>query len=162
MNITVIYDSVTGTTKEMAEYIVNGLTSVSDVTAKSFKYNEIDNDFVKDCTGFIVGTPTYAAGPTSAIYTFMEKEFKMLGVAGKLGGAFATENYVHGGADLAISRLLEHMMVYGMMVYSGGGSFGPPIIHFGPVALNATKKEFKENFITYGKRFAEQAKKVFK
>ena len=35
--------------------------------------------------------------------------------SGKLGGAFATEQYVHGGAENAIHDLLVFMMVMGMM-----------------------------------------------
>ena len=37
--------------------------------------------------------------------------------SGKLGGAFATEQYIHGGAENAIHDLLLFMMVMGMMVY---------------------------------------------
>ena len=75
---------------------------------------------------------------------------------GKLGGAFATANYVHGGADIAMQCVLLHLMMTGMMVYSGGGSKGNPVIHLGPVAIGGELEKYEELFEIYGKRFAEQ------
>ena len=74
----------------------------------------------------------------------------------KLGGAFATANYVHGGADIAMQCVLLHLMMTGMMVYSSGGSKGAPVIHLGPVAIGGELEKYEELFEIYGKRFAEQ------
>ena len=87
------------------------------------------------------GCPTYAAGPTSDFYTWMEKNAGGLNLAGKLGGVFATEQYIHGGADLTMNALLIHLLVYGMMIYSGGASCGKPVIHMGPVEVSPKKEE---------------------
>ncbi len=81
-------------------------------------------------------------------------------MAGKLGGVFATEQYIHGGADLTMNALLIHLLVYGMMIYSGGASFGKPVIHMGPVEVSPKKEDFKELFEIFGKRFATQALKI--
>ena len=43
-----------------------------------------------------------------------------LGFAGKLGGAFATEQYTHGGGTQVIHSILIIEMVNGMLCYSGG------------------------------------------
>ena len=75
---------------------------------------------------------------------------------GKLGGAFATGQYVHGGAENAIHDLLVFMMVMGMMVYSGGKSYGKPVIHLGPVGMSQNINDFKELFVTYGERMGRQ------
>lgn len=45
----------------------------------------------------------------------------------------ATADCWHGGADLAISSILLHMLVKGMLVYLL--RCGRPYIHIGPVAL---------------------------
>ena len=50
------------------------------------------------------------------------------GLTGKLGGAFATAEYLHGGAELGIQTILDHMLVLGMMAYSGGGAYGAHLI----------------------------------
>ena len=83
------------------------------------------------------------------------------GLAGKLGGAFATADYVHGGGELGIQSILDHMLVLGMLAYSGGGSFGKPVIHLGPVSVNGLSEDFSETFETYGKRMATKAVELF-
>ena len=90
----------------------------------------------------------------------MEKNAGGLNLAGKLGGVFATEQYIHGGADLTMNALLIHLLVYGMMIYSGGASCGKPVIHMGPVEVSPKKEDFKELFEILGKRFATQALKI--
>ena len=84
-----------------------------------------------------------------------------VGFVGKLCGVFATEGYIHGGADLAMSTIIDHMLVFGGMVYSAGGSKGSPTIHLGPVALSPNVDNYKELCEVYGKRFAEQAVAIF-
>lgn len=162
MKLAVIYDSVTGNTKEMAEHIAIGMMKVDGTEARAFRYDAIDEAFTADCAGFVFGCPTYAAGPTSSFYTFLEQKARGLGLAGKLGGAFATEQYVHGGADLTIMRIIEHLLVFGMMVYSGGAAHGKPVIHVGPVEVSPDKDAYKELFMTYGERFAGQAASIAK
>lgn len=157
MKLAVIYDSKTGNTSAMAECICEGMRAVEGVEAKAFNYKEIDMDFTKGCSGFVFGCPTYMAGPTADFYEFLERDMKKLGVGGKLGGVFATEQYIHGGADLTMVRILEHLLVFGMMVYSGGNNYGHPIIHIGPVEVSPKKEDFEELFRIYGNRFAKQA-----
>ena len=94
-------------------------------------------------------------------YTWMEKKCRRSEFGRKnLGGVFATEQYIHGGADLTMNALLIHLLVYGMMIYSGGASCGKPVIHMGPVEVSPKKEDFKELFEIFGKRFATQALKI--
>ena len=51
--------------------------------------------------------------------------------------------------------------VVGMLVYSGGGSFGPPVIHLGPAALGGHEAEYEELFRLYGSRMASKALELF-
>ena len=91
---------------------------------------------------------------------WLETNAGKLKLAGKFGGAFATEQYIHSGAENAIKELLVFMMVAGMMVYSGGSSYGKPVIHIGPVGMSQNIADFKDLFVTYGKRMGEQLLKV--
>lgn len=162
MKLAVIYDSKTNNTAAVAGYMADGMNSIEGVEAKTFMYSEADTEFIKECTGVVFGCPTYMAGPTADFYTWMEKSAKTLNLAGKLGDVFATEQYIHGGADLTMNALLIHLLVYGMMIYSGGGSYGKPVIHMGPVEVSPEKENFRELFEIYGKRFATQAQKISK
>jgi NAD(P)H dehydrogenase (quinone) len=68
---------------------------------------------------------------------------------------------MHGGADLAISSVLRHMLVKGMLVYSSGAGCGRPFIHLGPVALRDDLDGKRELFQLFGKRIAEKAIELF-
>lgn len=159
MNIAVIYDTKTGTTAAAAEYIKEGALSAG-VNAETYQIGTEDAEAVKAADAVIIGAPTYYASITPNMLNWLQTTGKTLGMAGKLGGAFATEQYIHGGAENVISTILTHEMVFGMMVWSGGGSFGKPIIHLGPVGMSPDIETFKELFVTFGKRFAEKCKSL--
>ena len=157
MKIAIVYDSKTGNTAKMAEYIIEGISSVDGMEAKAFNIDSIDLDYVKESSALIVGTPTYNGYLSARMKKWLETEPIKLNVAGKLGGAYATAAFIHGGADLAIQCVLTHLMVDGMMVYSGGQSKGMPVIHLGPVAIAPDLDNFADLFKIYGKRMAQQA-----
>ena len=73
MKLAVIYDSKTNNTAAVAGYMAEAMNSLEGVEAKTFLYSEVDTEFVKECKGVVFGCPTYAAGPTSDFYTWMEK-----------------------------------------------------------------------------------------
>ena len=160
MKLAVIYDSRSNNTASCAEAIARGMQTVEGTEARIFHIDDFDLDYVKECTGIVFGTPTYMAGPSSSMYSWFEKNCQKMDLPGKLGGAFATGNYIHGGEDLAITILLTHMLTKGMMAYSSGNAFGKPFIHVGPVSITPDTDKFLELFETYGYRFATQAKNI--
>lgn len=160
MKLAIVYDSKTGNTAKMAEYIIEGITSVSGVEAKAFSIDVIDEAYIKDSSALIIGTPTYNGYLTARMKAWLESTPAKLNVAGKLGGAYATAAFIHGGGDLAIQCILTHLMVDGMMVYSSGQAKGMPVIHLGPVAIGPELDSFAELFRIYGKRMAEQAVQI--
>ena len=141
----------------MANYIMEGITSVEGMEAKAFSIDSIDDAYAKDSAAIIVGTPTYNGCLTARMKEWLEDGLTKLDPAGKLGGAYATASYIHGGGDLAMQCVFTHMLVEGMMVYSGGQAKGAPVIHLGPVAIAPNLDDFAKLFITYGKRMAQQA-----
>lgn len=145
----------------MAETIVHGINSVSDVEGKAFSIDAVDEDFVKESRCVILGTPVYYASMSGQMKVWFEKSARKLEFPGKLAGVFATADYVHGGGEIAIQSLLSHMMVAGMLAYSGGGAYGVPVIHLGPVAIKKDLDDFTSLFATYGKRMAGKAKELF-
>ena len=126
MKMTVLYHSVTGNTKTMAQVIAEGMMTVAGVEAKAFPIENWDAAWVKESKCVVLGTPIYLADLCSAVKVWLDGPALKAGLAGKVGGAFATADYLHGGGDLGIQTILNHMMVLGMLTYSGGGSFGTP------------------------------------
>lgn len=168
MDLAVIYDSKTGNTQKAAEWIASGMRAVEGVNARTFCIadTEIDTEFIRGCSGVVMGCPTYAALMTPAMRDFLMGAGK-LSLAGKLGGAFATAQYTHGGAELVIQSILANEITQGMLCFSGGGSFGRPIIHLGPVGINDNveghngMENYREYFTVYGERFAGKAWELF-
>lgn len=163
MKMAVIYHSVTGNTKNMGELIVKGMNGMQGVEAKAFPIEEVDAEFVKEAKCVVFGSPIYAAHITGQMMNFLLSQAGKLGLAGKLVGAYATAQYVHGGAELGIREMLDHSMCLGALTYSGGGSFGKPVIHLGPVGIDNTMDidQFAENFEIYGSRMAQKAVELF-
>lgn len=160
MKLSIIYDTKTGNTAKVAEFIIEGAQSIDGVEAKAFNIDTIDEAFVKESSALIVGSPTYNGYLSGRMKMWLEAGPAKLNVAGKLAGAYATAAFIHGGGDLAIQCILTHLMVDGMMAYSSGQSKGMPVIHLGPVAISPNVDEYAKLFKIYGKRMAEQALKA--
>jgi len=79
----------------------------------------------------------------------------------KSGGAFATANYIHGGGELGIRLILDHLLCHGMLIYSGGVAYGNPVIHLGPVALTGHLEESIDIFKLYSQRMATKTVELF-
>lgn len=165
MKLSVIYYSVSGNTQDMARCIAEGMNTVPGAEARAFSIDALDVDFVRESQCVVFGCPTYAAGMPADFHTSLWKAGD-LHLAGKLGGAFATAQYAHGGGELAIQNILTNLMVKGMLLYSGGGAKGRPVIHLGPVAIATAgneemRKPYEELFRTYGQRMAGKAAELF-
>lgn len=161
MKMSVFYHSKTGNTRQMAEVIAQGMMTVDGVEAKAFSIDDAEEAWAKESKCIVVGTPIYMASLTAAMKNWLEGPCKKYAFTGKLGGAFATVDYLHGGGELGIHTILDHMMVMGMVTYSGGGAFGKPVIHLGPVAMSDRLAESTETFRAYGQRMAQKAKELF-
>lgn len=161
MKMTVLYHSETGNTKRMAAVIAEGMVSAGGVEAKCFPLDDIDREWINESCCVVLGTPTHRSNVSSNVKVWLDEYASEYDLAGKIGGAFATSNYVHGGGTMAIQFVLDHMLVFGMLIYSGGNAHGRPIIHFGPVALENELEKTEEIFRIYGRRMAAKAAEVF-
>ena len=166
MKLAVVYDSVTGNTKQAAEWIAEGMSRVEGTEACAFRLDETDEQFVRECAGVVIGCPAYMASMTPNMRSWLMGAGK-LGLGGKLGGAFATEQYTHGGGEMVIQSILVNELCCGMLCYSGGSSLGKPVIHMGPIAVNGNveahngMENYAETFRVFGERFARKAEELF-
>ena len=106
--ILVAYISLAGHTKQMAEYIAEGLrlTAACEVELKSITAIETEQD-IAGYDAYISGSPTYhrTMPPIMESFLFLAKQ---AGLAGKAGGAFGS--YTHSGdAPLFIFDTMEHV-----------------------------------------------------
>ena len=167
MKLAVIYDSKTGNTRQAAEWIAQGMSKVNGTLAKAFSIQDVDETFIKETNGVVIGSPSYAAQMTPDLHAWLQGCTRELALAGKLGGAFATEQFTHGGGEAVIQSILIIEMVKGMLCYSGGGAWGMPVIHLGPVGVNNNQEKhngmehYKDCFVLFGERFAKKACELF-
>lgn len=160
MKLSIIYYSKTGKTKTMAEEIAKGMKTQENIEVGLFPVEKIDYDYIKESKAVIFGTPTYYANTCWQIKKWFD-ESENCNLGGKIGGAFSTANYPQGGADTAILTIINHLMVKGMLAYSGGSALGLPYIHLGPVAFKDNFEESKMLFNLFGKRIAEKSIEIF-
>ena len=160
MKISILYYSKGGKTKTMAEEVSRGMKRISGIEVGIFDLNEIDEQFFAESKAVVFGTPTYYASSCWQMKKWFDESHKY-NLSGKLGAAFATADYAQGGADCAISFILHHLMVKGMLVYSGGSAYGQPFIHLGAVALKENFEESKSMFSVFGERIAKKTVELF-
>ena len=167
MNMAVIYDYKTGNTRKAAEWNEEGMQKTEGIQARAFGIEDVDESFVKEAHGIVIGCPSYAALMTPDMRTWLLESASKLQMAGKLGGAFATEQYTHGGGENVIMSILTNELVMGMLCYSGGAACGRPVIHMGPIGVNGNVEphncmdNYKEYFLIYGERFSRKAQDLF-
>ena len=159
--------SICGCGNSVSEVQSEGMKKVADIDARPFSIQSVDEAFVMDSAGVVIGSPSYCALMTTEMRAWLMDRAMHLKLAGKLGVAFATEQYTHGGGELVIQSILINELVYGMLCYSSGGGCGDPFIHIGPIGVNGnveahnTLENYKDYFQIYGERFAAIAKELF-
>jgi NAD(P)H dehydrogenase (quinone) len=163
MKIAILYVSQSGNTEKAAGFIRDGMTCLHGIEVKLMNLSAeetLDTQYLKDSAAVVFGTPTYVANMAWQLKKWFDTD-RSVSLAGKLGAAFATANFVHGGPGIALEGILQHLLVKGMVVYSSGGAFGMPIIHLGPVAIASEMEKTREIFVTFGQRIAEKTLELF-
>ena len=164
MKITILYHSETGNTELAAKQIAEGALSVPDTQVRLVSLNQLtpeDEAYIGESSAVIFGTPTYVANMSWKLKEFFDTKLK-INFSGKLGAAFATENFANGGGgELAIMNIMSHMLVKGMLCYSSGTAFGQPYIHIGPTLVRGHIEEKAQLCHIFGSRIASQAHRLF-
>ncbi len=160
MKLAVIYYSKNGHTKEMAQVIKDAMMTEENIEAEIFNIENIDYDYIKESKAVVFGTPTYYANTCWQIKKWFDESWSC-NLEGKIGAVYATADYAQGGASSAMLTIINHLMVKGMLVYSGGSALGQPFLHLGAVALKDKFEESKSEFEVFGKRIAQKAKTLF-
>lgn len=163
MKISIIYVSQTGTTEEAAEYIQDGILAkypFIQVKAMNVRENEVDMDFLAESEAVIFGTPVYFSSMSWELKKWFDHSYQ-INLNGKLGAAFVTAQSPTGGADTAIMEMLRHMLVKGMMVFSGTGQDSAHKFQIGAVGIGKNMEQASEQFEKFGECIAQKAVKLF-
>lgn len=158
MKISIIYHSESGNTRKVAEVIKETAEKVEGIEINAFDLDHIDKGFVEASKVIIFGSPTYYASMSWQMKKYLDTmDIKL---AGKMGCAFATENFIGGGADFAELSIIGCLLVRGMIVYSGGAA-ETPYTHFGAVTIKAGDEPQVERVKKYAHKIVKKAKELF-
>jgi NAD(P)H dehydrogenase (quinone) len=161
VRIAIVYHSTTGNTKKMADLVRQGCEKVPGVEARCMPLDAIDDDYVIAAKAVILGSPTYEGACSWQMKKYLDTGPK--GLAGKLGGVFASQNWPGGGgASFAEMTIIAGMLVRGMLIYSGGIALGKPYLHFGAVSARAPEDElYRTRCLKLGENIANKAVELF-
>lgn len=159
MKAAIIYHSVSGNTEQIASLIAEGIEKTGNIETKIMSIDSVDETFIKDSCCVVFGTPTYYA----SFSWQMKKWFDTANcnLADKLGCCFATANFMGGGSELAMNELIIHMLVKGMLIYSGGAAHGVPFVHIGAAAVKNGDEFQKSRAISFGERIGKKMLEIF-
>lgn len=163
MKISIVYVSQTGNTEAVAEYIQDGILAkypFIQVKLMDIRENEMDMEFLEQSNAVIFGTPVYFTSMSWELKKWFDHSFKV-NLNGKLGAAFVTAQSPAGGTDTAIMEILRHMLLKGMLVFSGRGKKTANNFQIGAVGLAGNLEQCSEQFEVFGECVAQTAVELF-
>ena len=98
----IVYESVYGNTKEIAEAIAEGIQTVQGTECRVVKPGEIHTDEICDYDAILFGCPNHNQGPALNMTKFLERA-AIVHVKGKIGAIFDT--YTGGNKGVALKKL---------------------------------------------------------
>jgi NAD(P)H dehydrogenase (quinone) len=118
-NILVLYDTNTGHTRCMAEYVAQGASRIPGIQLRLKSLDDADSQDILWCHGLALGSPTHLGGVSWRMKRFWDELVPQVWgqVDGKLGCAFSSSGGWGGGAELACQDLLVLLMNFGFLTF---------------------------------------------
>ena len=98
----IVYESVYGNTKKIAEAICKGMNKVEGVECVIKKTGELHTDDLYDFDAILFGCPNHNQEPALNVIKFIDRAF-IVHLKAKMGAAFDT--YTGGNKDVAVTKL---------------------------------------------------------
>jgi NAD(P)H dehydrogenase (quinone) len=119
-NVLIVYYSMQGHTRAMAEAVAKGARAVSEVTVKLLPVAEATPAEVLAADAIILGSPVYNANVAPPIQNFINSwPFEGAPLRDKIGAAFVTAGGISAGEELTQMNILHAMLIFGMIVVGG-------------------------------------------
>jgi NAD(P)H dehydrogenase (quinone) len=176
--ILVIYASMFGHTKVLAEAIAEGAGAVADTMVVLESVDDVEPDELEVADGIIWGSSGIFGEPNPKMATFFSKLGRLWvhgSLQGKVGGVFATTSTPHYGLENILRALQTPMQHHGMIIVTNAGPNTPDRIAYGcpygagaaiPVEsdrsapMNRPREEEMELARQFGARVAQVARRL--
>jgi len=158
----IVYDSVTGNVKAMAQAVAEGARSAGAlVTLK--RVEEVEVDEIPSYDAFAFGSPTHCGTMTAKMNEFFNQ--KMIEHWGKLkykvAVAFASSGGLGGGNEMTLLSLISVIINFGLMTFGVPDYVSPGItLHYGAVAIGEPDESCLKACELLGRRLVEHAEVI--
>lgn len=158
----IVYDSVTGNVKAMAQAVAEGARSAGAlVTLK--RVEEVEVDEIPSYDAFVFGSPTHCGTMTAKMNEFFNQ--KMIEHWGKLkykvAVAFASSGGLGGGNEMTLLSLISVIINFGLMTFGVPDYVSPGItLHYGAVAIGEPDESCLKACELLGRRLVEHAEVI--
>jgi len=151
--VLIVYHSVTGHTRSMAEAVQKGAQSIKGIDVLLRSVQEATKEDVLAADAIIIGTPVYNANVAPEVQTFINSwPFEGAPLRNRLGAAFVSAGGISAGEEATQLSVLRSMLIYGMIVV-GGPHWTQP---FGASAV-VSEKPFRDGDGKVDDHFLEKA-----
>jgi NAD(P)H dehydrogenase (quinone) len=143
-NVLVIYDSKTGNTERMAEYVAEGAGEVADIEVRLIHVDDATAEDALWADGIACGTPTYVGLASWKMKKYWDDiSHPVWGkMDGKIGCAFSTSGGWGGGAELTCLSILTMLMNLGMLTFGVTDYTGRQFtLHYGAVTAGRPRED---------------------
>lgn len=159
--ISIVYHSESGRTKQLAQEVFKGINEYKNIECKIMVISDCDYDFMGLSHAVIFGSPTYYGGMSWQMKKFIDKLRDHVSLEGKIGSAFCSGKSFRGGSETTLIGIYQSLLIYGMLIYTGGTKKGLPSTHYGAALTGCF---VKEDFLVcqkLGKNIAEKVIELF-
>lgn len=123
--VAIIYHSGFGHTKKVAEFVAQGVSSVSDINVWLLTTDEAVQEMEKlqECDALVFGTPTYMGGPSAQFKQFADATSKLWmqgALNNKLAAGFTNSGGLAGDKFATLMYLVTLACQHGMIWISLG------------------------------------------
>jgi NAD(P)H dehydrogenase (quinone) len=117
--VLVLYDTKTGNTKKMAEYVAEGAARVATTEVRLKSIAEAGEEDVLWCDGIAVGSPTHVGIMSNSMKRFWDQATPDLWgkIDGRIGCAFSSSGGWGGGSEMTCQSILTVLINFGLLVF---------------------------------------------
>lgn len=142
--ILVLYDSATGHTAKMAQFVAAGASEITETEVRTRSLADAKAEDVVWCDGLAVGSPTNMGLVSWKMKRFWDETMAVhwMKLDGKIACAFSSAGGWGGGMELACQSILTLLMNFGFLVF-GVTDYAAKLmtLHYGAVAVREPRTE---------------------
>jgi len=142
--VLVLYDSETGNTRKMAEFVAEGARAAHGIEVRLLSLDEAKKEDVAWCDGIAVGSPTNMGVLSWKMKRFWDQEMWDLWgkIDGRIGCAFASSGGWGGGSELTCQSLLTVLLNFGFLVFGAPDYVADRFtLHYGAVVAGEPRHD---------------------